>query len=60
MRYYIGNSYNHRGYVPVTEKGSYSDEEVRLYEAFDLSYELEGYIPDEEFNLKGVNQWQMK
>ncbi|TXI99400.1 MAG: isopenicillin N synthase family oxygenase [Neisseriales bacterium] len=57
MRYYIGNSYNHRGYVPVTEKGSYSDEEGRLYEAFDLSYELEGYIPDEEFNLKGVNQW---
>src|SRR5579883_2514908 len=26
MKYYIGKSLNHRGYVPVTEKGKYGDE----------------------------------
>ena len=38
MAYYIGASPNHRGYVPVTEKGAYSDEKIRAYEAFDIGY----------------------
>jgi isopenicillin N synthase-like dioxygenase len=40
-RYYIGNSRNHRGYVPTTEKGSYADENgPRRYEAFDLGLDI--------------------
>ncbi|HWW71487.1 MAG TPA: 2OG-Fe(II) oxygenase family protein [Duganella sp.] len=39
MAYYIGASPNHRGYVPVTEKGAYSDERIRAYEAFDIGYD---------------------
>lgn len=38
--YYIGNSSNHRGYVPFTEKGDYPDEVSRNYEAFDLGLDL--------------------
>ncbi len=40
QRYYIGNSSNHRGYVPFTEKGDYPDEVHRSYEAFDLGLDL--------------------
>jgi len=36
----IGNSTNHRGYVPFTEKGDYTDEVNRSYEAFDLGLDL--------------------
>jgi len=39
MAYYIGKSDNHRGYVPTTEKGDYSDEKLRAYEAFDIGYD---------------------
>ena len=40
-RYYIGNSRNHRGYVPTTEKGNYADENgPRRYEAFDLGLDI--------------------
>lgn len=37
--FYIGNSVGHRGYVPVTEKGQYTDEMTRVYEAFDIGPE---------------------
>ena len=41
LRYYIGGSSNHRGFVPVTEKGDYADEgSQRSYEAFDMSLDL--------------------
>jgi isopenicillin N synthase-like dioxygenase len=45
-RYYIGNSSNHRGYVPFTEKGDYPDEVDRSYEAFDLGLDLPCDDPD--------------
>jgi isopenicillin N synthase-like dioxygenase len=45
-RYYIGNSSNHRGYVPFTEKGDYPDEVNRSYEAFDLGLDLPPDDPD--------------
>ena len=45
-RYYIGNSSNHRGYVPFTEKGDYPDEVNRSYEAFDLGLDLPKDDPD--------------
>lgn len=43
---YIGNSPNHRGYVPFTEKGDYPDEVHRSYEAFDLGLDLPKDDPD--------------
>ena len=46
QRYYIGLSSNHRGYVPFTEKGDYSDEVHRSYEAFDLALDLPNDDPD--------------
>lgn len=45
-RYYIGDSPNHRGYVPFTEKGDYPDEVHRSYEAFDLGLDLPRDDPD--------------
>lgn len=45
-RYYIGDSSNHRGYVPFTEKGDYPDEINRSYEAFDLGLDLPRDDPD--------------
>lgn len=59
LRYYIGRSPNHRGYVPFTEKGDYPDEVNRNYEAFDLGLDLPR--DDPEFlagNLvMGPNVW---
>ncbi|HLX54053.1 MAG TPA: 2-oxoglutarate and iron-dependent oxygenase domain-containing protein, partial [Aquella sp.] len=57
MRYYIGSSPNHRGYVPVSEKGAYGDEKSRVYEAFDMSYTT--YFKDEYSyqKLMGENIW---
>ncbi|MFT5065823.1 MAG: isopenicillin N synthase-like dioxygenase [Reinekea sp.] len=46
QQYYIGNSSNHRGYVPFTEKGDYPDEVHRSYEAFDLGVDLPDNDPD--------------
>lgn len=46
LRYYIGNSPNHRGYVPFSEKGDYADEVHRNYEAFDLGLDLPRDDPD--------------
>lgn len=45
-QYYIGDSPNHRGYVPFTEKGDYPDEVNRSYEAFDLGLDLPHDDPD--------------
>ena len=45
-QYYIGDSPNHRGYVPFTEKGDYPDEVHRSYEAFDLGLDLPHDGPD--------------
>ncbi|MGY9046466.1 hypothetical protein P775_20605 [Puniceibacterium antarcticum] len=57
--YYIGNSSNHRGYVPFTEKGDYPDEVSRNYEAFDLGLDLP--ITDRHYlvgnRLLGPNVW---
>lgn len=60
LKYYIGNSSNHRGYVPVTERGIYVDEQGdRHYEAFDLALDL----PSDDPNVKnghfllGPNVW---
>jgi isopenicillin N synthase-like dioxygenase len=46
QRYYIGNSPNHRGYVPFSERGDYVDEVHRNYEAFDLGLDLPSDDPD--------------
>lgn len=46
LRYYIGDSPNHRGYVPFSEKGDYPDEVHRSYEAFDLGLDLPPDDPD--------------
>ncbi len=59
-RYYIGNTVNHRGYVPVTEKGNYADEHgPRLYEAFDMGIDLPADDPDyiRGNPLLGPNVW---
>ena len=57
--YYIGNSSNHRGYVPFTEKGDYTDEASRNYEAFDLALDLPNNDPDYQNGnlLLGPNVW---
>lgn len=58
--YYIGHSRNHRGYVPVTEKGEYSDEQgPRRYEAFDMGVDLASDDPDVLAGnpLLGPNVW---
>jgi isopenicillin N synthase-like dioxygenase len=46
QRYYIGKSLNHRGYVPFSERGDYTDEVHRNYEAFDLGLDLPKDDPD--------------
>lgn len=58
-RYYIGNSSNHRGYVPFTEKGDYPDEVNRNYEAFDLGLDLPCNDPQylAGNRLLGPNVW---
>ena len=58
-RYYIGDSLNHRGYVPFTEKGDYADEVNRNYEAFDLALDLPHDDPDFLAGnlLLGPNVW---
>jgi isopenicillin N synthase-like dioxygenase len=57
--YYIGNSSNHRGYVPFTEKGDYPDEVSRNYEAFDLGLDLPSTDPHylAGNRLLGPNVW---
>ena len=57
--YYIGNSSNHRGYVPFTEKGDYPDEVSRNYEAFDLGLDLPCNDPQylAGNRLLGPNVW---
>lgn len=60
LKYYIGNSSNHRGYVPVTERGVYLDEQGdRHYEAFDLALDLPSEDPDVKNGhyLLGPNVW---
>lgn len=59
QRLYIGWSKNHRGYVPASEQGFYSDEGARNYEAFDLSLDLDPADPDStpDKPLNGPNCW---
>ncbi|GAA4926065.1 oxidoreductase [Actinoplanes utahensis] len=59
MEHYIGDSDNHRGYVPVTEQGSYSDESVRVYEAFDIGYDSDPLPASRSrgFELVGRNRY---
>jgi isopenicillin N synthase-like dioxygenase len=56
---YIGDSPNHRGYVPFTEKGDYPDEVHRSYEAFDLGLDLPADDPDflSGNRVLGPNVW---
>lgn len=59
LLYYIGDSPNHRGYVPFTEKGDYPDEVNRSYEAFDLGLDLPANDPDflSGNRILGPNVW---
>ena len=52
MSLYIGDSIGHRGYVPVTEKGQYNDENDRVYEAFDI-----GFTGKSNWILSGENRY---
>ena len=52
MSLYIGDSIGHRGYVPVTEKGQYADENYRVYEAFDI-----GFTGKTNWILSGENRY---
>ncbi|MDF3933464.1 isopenicillin N synthase family dioxygenase [Pseudomonas citronellolis] len=59
MAYYIGESTHHRGYVPSTEKGAYSDEKIRAYEAFDIGFDAPE-LPSSRrkgFELVGPNSY---
>ena len=59
MACYIGDSRNHRGYVPFTERGDYADETNRNYEAFDLGHGAPRDDPDYQRGvlLTGPNRW---
>jgi isopenicillin N synthase-like dioxygenase len=59
LRYDIARSPNHRGYVPVTERGEYADEQgERHYEAFDSGFELAASDPAARAHyLMGPNLW---
>lgn len=60
LRYYIGDSPNHRGFVPITEKGDYEDEpDQRAYEAFDMSLDMSyaDYKKCAPNPLSGPNVW---
>lgn len=59
LRYDIARSPNHRGYVPVTERGDYADEQgERHYEAFDSAFELPNSDPAARAHyLMGPNVW---
>ena len=59
MRYYIAHNSKHRGYVPLDERGDYSDEIQRCYEAFDLGLDLPADDPDSlsANRLLGPNVW---
>ncbi|CAI1079200.1 2OG-Fe(II) oxygenase family protein [Serratia ficaria] len=52
MSLYIGDSIGHRGYVPITEKGQYADENKRVYEAFDI-----GFTGESNWILSGENRY---
>jgi isopenicillin N synthase-like dioxygenase len=57
---HVKHSAHHRGYVPVTETGLYSDEQGgRHYEAFDLAADLAPDDPDigPDKPLLGPNVW---
>jgi len=67
MKVYIGNSTNHRGYVPTGEEGGYvnatapeaEQKPPDLKEAFDLSLEVPANDPDYLAGnpMVGPNQW---
>ncbi|MGW2018247.1 isopenicillin N synthase family dioxygenase [Streptomyces sp. NPDC001927] len=59
LEFYIGDSDHHRGYVPVTEQGTYGDESIRTYEAFDIGYDAEPLPPSSSlgFELVGPNRY---
>ncbi|MDE1173284.1 MAG: 2-oxoglutarate and iron-dependent oxygenase domain-containing protein [Parvibaculaceae bacterium] len=61
LKYYIGQSRAHRGYVPTGEEGGYDDPSAKpdLKEAFDISIELPEDDPDHliGYRILGPNQW---
>ncbi|AKT41351.1 isopenicillin N synthase family dioxygenase [Chondromyces crocatus] len=59
LEYYIGHSSNHRGYVPTSEKGAYSDETARVYEAFDIGHDVAwpGARDGRDYRLIGPNRY---
>lgn len=55
----VGTRRHHRGYVPVTDRGLYTDEGGdRHYEAFDMGLEIDADDPDARNSfLLGPNLW---
>jgi isopenicillin N synthase-like dioxygenase len=62
LRYYIGRSRNHRGYVPPGEEAFYGQTQSDTKEAFDLSLELPPTDPDflAGNRLLGPNVWPVE
>jgi len=59
MALYIGRNPQHRGYVPVEERGAYGDERYRSYESFDLGVDQPSADPHSRaaHRLLGPNIW---
>ncbi|MEM9139958.1 MAG: 2-oxoglutarate and iron-dependent oxygenase domain-containing protein [Pseudomonadota bacterium] len=59
MRYWVGFTTNHRGYVPFEENGAEFPKKINFHEAWDMSYEAPADHPDHVagWRMTGPNVW---